>query len=315
MKYILLISAIIFVNVSLQAQKERKYIRKGTSEFHEENYLESEIKYREALEKKPDSFEAQFNIGDALFKQKKYPEAQKQFESLINQPLTPEQKSAVYHNLGNCFLAQQEIEKGIDAYKNGLRNNPADNDTRYNLIAAQKMLDKQQQQQNQNQDQNQQNQDQNQNQNQQNQNQNQKDSDKDGIPDEKEKENNQGQKSDQQDTDGDGIPDHEDADSDNDGRPDSEEAGDNPNQPKDTDGDGTPDYRDLDSDNDGVPDKEDKQDNPPKQNQNQQQRPKDQMSEEEAQRLLNAIQQDENALQEKLQKAKAAQQQKSDKNW
>ena len=87
-----------------------------------------------------------------------------------------------------------------------------------------------------------------------------------------------------------------------DGRPDSEEAGDNPNQPKDTDGDGTPDYRDLDSDNDGVPDKEDKQDNPPKQNQNQQQRPKDQMSEEEAQRLLNAIQQDENALQEKLQK-------------
>ena len=84
--------------------------------------------------------------------------------------------SQAYHNLGNALYTQQQFGEAVKAYENALRLNPKDNDTRYNLIKAQQML-QQQQQQNQNQQQQQQqqqqNQDQNENQNQQQQQQEQ----------------------------------------------------------------------------------------------------------------------------------------------
>lgn len=308
MKYLLSTILVLVSFVQLDAQQERKFIRKGNNEFTDEKYLESEIEYRKALDKEKSSFEGQFNLGDALFKQEKYDEALDQFQILAGTEKDPAKLAPVYHNIGNCHMASGKIKEAIDAYKQSLRNNPMDNDTRYNLIAAQKMLQQQQQQQDQ---QNQQNKDQ-QNQDQQ-QNQQQQDSDGDGIPDQKEQEDQQGNQDKNQDTDGDGKPDYQDEDSDNDGRSDKQEAGQDPNNPKDTDGDGTPDYRDLDSDNDGTPDKD--EDQQQKQDQQQGQQPQDQMSKEDAQRLLNAIQQDENALQKKLRKAKAAQRSKTEKNW
>jgi tetratricopeptide (TPR) repeat protein len=313
LKYIFLFSVLLFCSAKSQAQEERRFIRSGNSHFADSAYLESEIEYRKAIEKSGDSFAAKFNLADALFKQERFNEALDQFQILAGTETDPVRLGQVYHNIGNSYFAMQKLQESIEAYKNALRNNPLDHDTRYNLIAVQKMLEQQQQQQqnqDQNKDQNQQNQDQNQNQDNKPQ-----DSDKDGIPDEKEKQDNQGRPNENQDTDGDGQPDYKDQDSDNDGRPDSQEAGDDPANPKDTDGDGTPDYRDLDSDNDGTPDKDEKQEQPPKQNQQNQQTPPGQMSKEDAQRLLNAIQQDESELQKELRKAKATQKTKTEKNW
>lgn len=308
MKHLILIILLAITAFDMQAQDERKFIREGNDHFTEENYLESEIEYRKALDKTGDSFEAQFNLGDALFKQEKYNDALEQFQILAGTEQNPDNLAKVYHNIGNSYFAMEKFPESIEAYKNALRNNPDDNESRYNLIAVQKMLKQQQQ-----------NKDKNQNKDQQ-QNQKKQDSDGDGIPDKKEQENNQGQQNKNQDTDNDGQPDYKDQDSDNDGHSDKQEAGENPSEPKDTDKDGTPDYRDLDSDNDGTPDSEEKPENQNKdqqqqQQQQQQQTPEDQMSKEDAQRLLNAIQQDENELQKKLRKAKAAKQTKTEKNW
>ncbi|WP_439185720.1 tetratricopeptide repeat protein [Carboxylicivirga taeanensis] len=308
-KYIVLV-AVVFIGVSnSKAQDERKFIRSGNNHFADSAFLESEIEYRKALDKTGDSFEAQFNLADALYRQEKYNEALEQFQILAGTEKDPEKLSKIYHNIGNTYFATQKLQESLEAYKNALRNNPNDHDTRYNLIAVQKLLDQQQQQ---NQDQKQ---DQQQNQ-QQNQDKQSQDSDGDGIPDEKEQQDDQGRSNPNQDTDQDGIPDYKDQDSDNDGRSDQQEAGQDPRNPQDTDKDGTPDYRDLDSNNDGTPDKEEKQQpQNQQQNQQQQQAPSQEMSKEDAQRLLNAIQQDENELQKKLRKAKAAQQTKTEKNW
>lgn len=297
---ILLFSSITF------AQKERKFIRKGTSEYENEKYVESEVEYRRALDKDANSFEAQFNLADALIKQEKYNEALEQLQALAGRETDKEKLAKIYHNIGNVHFAQQEIDKSIEAYKKSMINNPLDNETRYNLIAAKKMQQQQQEQQQQNQDQKQdQQQDQNQQDQNQNQNQdqqNQQDQDGDGIPDEKEKQNDDGTTPDQpKDTDKDGTPDYQDKDSDNDGVPDQKEAGQNPSEPKDTDKDGTPDYRDLDSDNDGTPDSKEQQNND--------------MNKEDAERLLNAIQQDENDLQKEKRKAKDAKVRSIEKNW
>lgn len=139
---------------NLFAQKERKYIRQGNKEFESKDYDESEVLYRKAMdldEKK--THKPVFNIGDALYKQEKYEDAADQFINLADYELSNEEKAKIYHNLGNSLLKQKKYKESIEAYKNALRKNPNDMDTKYNLVYAQKKLDEQQQQ-NQNQDQN-----------------------------------------------------------------------------------------------------------------------------------------------------------------
>ncbi len=131
--------------LSMNAQKERKFIRQGNRMYNDSSYLNAEIDYRKALEKDKNSFDAQYNLGDALYKQQKYDKAAEQFEILAGtskDKKNPE-LAKVYHNLGNSYFALKQYEKSIEAYKKSLKINPDDNDTRYNLIAAMKMLQQQ----------------------------------------------------------------------------------------------------------------------------------------------------------------------------
>jgi Ca-activated chloride channel family protein len=124
----------------VSGQSERRFIRNGTDFYEKEQYVESEVEFRKGLEKTPESFEGRFNLGDALFKQEKVDDAIEQFQALTNRTDDKQKSSDLYHNIGNGFFAKQELEKSIEAYKKALRNDPADNETRYNLIVAQKML-------------------------------------------------------------------------------------------------------------------------------------------------------------------------------
>lgn len=172
--FILLIFSGITINSS--AQNENKFIRQGNRAFEEGDFKKAEIDYRKALDKNQKSVKGEYNLGGAIYQQENYEEAQRLYEQLASTNLKPEQKAMTYHNLGNSFLQMQKPEPAIEAYKNALRNNPNDLDTKYNLEFAKKML-KQQQQQQQNKDQNkdQENKDQNKDQkNQDQQNQDQK---------------------------------------------------------------------------------------------------------------------------------------------
>lgn len=161
MKYIVSLSIFLFISVVAFSQKERKFIREGNDQYESEKFEDSEVEYRKALEKEADSFEAAFNLGDALYKQEKFEDAAKQFEALAQKDLDKEKLAKVYHNLGNSFMQSQKLEESIDAYKKALRNNPKDMDTKYNLAYAMRMVQKQQQQQqSQDQDKDQQKQDQ-----------------------------------------------------------------------------------------------------------------------------------------------------------
>lgn len=143
---------LVHLTLALYSQGERKLIRKGNEFFYKNDNKKAEEHYRQALEKNNKSFEAAFNLGDALYKQENYDEAIKQFESITNKSTDKTDIAKVYHNLGNSFLKKKEFEKSIEAYKNSLKNNPADEDTRYNLAYAQKMLQQQQKQNEQNKD-------------------------------------------------------------------------------------------------------------------------------------------------------------------
>jgi len=171
---ILFVCLCLLIPGMLNAQGERKYIRQGNKEYFDSAFDQSEIKYRKALEKDLSSYEGNFNLGDALYKQKKYDDASRRFVDLAGKQSGSKDLGNIYYNMGNSLLQSGKVKESIEAYKNALRNNPEDIEAKHNLAYAMNLLQqqKQQQQQQQNQDQNQDNKDK---QNQQKQDQNKQD--------------------------------------------------------------------------------------------------------------------------------------------
>lgn len=148
MKRILLLVFIGLTAQGIWAQKEAKRVRSGNRLYRDSTYVEAEVDYRRALEENNKSFQGHFNLGDALFKQEKYAEAVEEFKAA--DALSGDdkaKKAAIHHNIGNAMFAQQQYAEAVEEYKKALRNNPKDDETRYNLAYAQQMLQQQQQQQ------------------------------------------------------------------------------------------------------------------------------------------------------------------------
>ena len=130
-------------------QNERKVIREGMKAYKDGEYSEAEVQFRRAEDINQESYEAEFNTGAALYNQEKYDETVKQYESLLNRTDDGQKTAQIWHNIGNSLLEAGQYAPSIEAYKNSLRKNPGDDETRYNLAYAQKMLkDQQKQQQN-----------------------------------------------------------------------------------------------------------------------------------------------------------------------
>lgn len=146
---------------AVSAQKaERKNVREGNKQYEQEKFTEAEIAYRKSLEVNPRSVEGTYNLGNSLYKQKKFPEAAEQYQLLIGQAEKMAQTeegvarlAEIFHNVGNIGMQSKEYAKSVEAYKQSMRLNPKDDETRYNLALAQKLLQDQQNQQNQDQNQ------------------------------------------------------------------------------------------------------------------------------------------------------------------
>lgn len=133
-------------------EKDRyAYTREGNELYKKKQYAEAESLYVRGGKHEPDVFTSAFNLGDALYRQGKYDQARQQFDMLTQSPVSADSLALVHHNIGNCYLQQKQYQPAIDAYKKALRLNPADEESRYNLAYAQKMLKQQQQKQQQNQ--------------------------------------------------------------------------------------------------------------------------------------------------------------------
>ena len=132
------------------AQREMMDVIKGNYHYNKEGYTKAEIDYRRGLEENKNSYEAHYNLGDALYKQDKFQDALEQFETaerMLNAEKDKERYARVKHNIGNCHYALQQYGDAVSAYQESLRANPKDDDTRYNLVKAMQMLQQQQQQQ------------------------------------------------------------------------------------------------------------------------------------------------------------------------
>lgn len=150
----------LFASQSLQAQTDRQYVRQGNRLYEKGDFEHAEVAYSKAVEKNNKNSQAHYNLGNALMAQKKDSAAVNEFQRAAQLETVPMRKAQSYHNMGVICQRNQLYGEAIEAYKQALRLNPADDETRYNLVLCQQQKKKQDQQNQQNQNQQQQEQNQ-----------------------------------------------------------------------------------------------------------------------------------------------------------
>ena len=138
----------LFVATDAQAQKwpERSRVRRGNRAYERLDYDRAEERYREAQQLSDTCFEATFNLGDALYKQQRFDEAEKVFTALAADSTRNDlDRAHSYYNLGNSLFQQKKYQEALAAYKRSLRLNPADLETKYNYAYTKKYIEDNQQ--------------------------------------------------------------------------------------------------------------------------------------------------------------------------
>lgn len=140
MRRLLILLVSFVVALGANAQSDRQHIRNGNRLYHEQKFEQAEVEYRKALGKNSANPQAHYNLGCALMAQQKDSAAIKQYETAGKLEKTPKRRAMVYHNIGVVCQQHQLYQQAIAAYEESLRNNPNDNETRYNLTLCKRLL-------------------------------------------------------------------------------------------------------------------------------------------------------------------------------
>src|SRR6056300_1692695 len=120
---------------------------KGNESLNENSFVAAEKSYRTAIGINPEDATPAYNLGSALYQKEAFEEALTPLKKAVIAGKNKQEKHTALHNLGNVFMKNKSYEKAVETYKEALRNNPTDNETRYNLALAKEMLKKEQQEQ------------------------------------------------------------------------------------------------------------------------------------------------------------------------
>ncbi len=277
---------VIFSGFQLQAQSDkeqrkaqeaaRDYLAEAEDALAENNFTSAEASYRKAIAKDPQNATARYNLGNLYYNKEKPGEAQLRLKQAAEIASTKADKHKAFHNLGNSFMKQENYKQAVEAYKDALRNNPTDDETRYNLALAKQKQEEQEQEQ---------------------------DDQDDGDGENNDDQDQEQQDQDQQDQDQGG---------DGENNQDSEDEGDQEQEPED----GENEEQENESEGENEEQEGGNEDGEQEQPQPQPQPQQGKLSPEQIQNILNAMNNEEKKVQDKInaEKAKGAKTQ-SEKDW
>ena len=137
------ISILASYNIYAQSENYAKFYNKG-NKFIENNFEEAEKNFRVAIDDSLSDLRATFNLSNKYYSEGLYDEAiSRQIES-TKLAKNKSEKHKAFHNLGNSLMKKEMCSEAVLAYKNALRNDPSDDETRYNLALAKKCEEEQQ---------------------------------------------------------------------------------------------------------------------------------------------------------------------------
>ena len=139
MKHVIIYSFLL-LSLAGYAQVKDKNLPKANEEYEAKNYTQAEAEYRISQSKVHKNQPATYNLGNSIYRQNQAGEAKNAYIKAIELSKTRAQKHQAFHNLGNVYMKEKNYSQAVEAYKNALRNNPNDEETRYNYALAKKML-------------------------------------------------------------------------------------------------------------------------------------------------------------------------------
>lgn len=161
-KALIITLTFLTLQLTVSAQASRHQLREGNRQYNKERYDQAEVAYRRALERDSTDARGQYNLGNACYRLKKYDDAARHYEQVSADPkLSDKRRAKAFHNRGNSLLkdaissssegfdsnSQQKLQQALASYQEALKLDPKNDDTRYNLALARKLLQQAQQQQ------------------------------------------------------------------------------------------------------------------------------------------------------------------------
>ncbi len=135
---------------ALQLQKANNYIYEGNELIDSEDYISAEMEYRKAISEQPTTTAGTYNLGNSYYKKGQYEEALFRHTQAAENATSKAEKHKAYHNIGNILMQNKQCKEAVEAFKNALRNDPTDDETRYNFAIAKECAEQQQDEQDEN---------------------------------------------------------------------------------------------------------------------------------------------------------------------
>lgn len=134
-------------------KKANNYVYQGNTLLADkEDFVSAEMAYRKAISEQPTTTAGLYNLGNSYYKSKNHEEALYRLEQAASMATSKDEKHKAYHNMGNILMKSKRCKEAVEVYKSALRNNPTDDETRYNLALAKECAEQQKDQNNDNKD-------------------------------------------------------------------------------------------------------------------------------------------------------------------
>ena len=130
----------------LKAEKNAtNLVYKANELAAEDNYAEAEMEYRKAISEAPSKAVGAYNLAHSYYKKGSFDEALFRSQEAAKNAVTKDEKHRAFHNIGNILMQNEQCKEAVEAFKNALRNNPNDEESRYNFALAKECAEQQQQ--------------------------------------------------------------------------------------------------------------------------------------------------------------------------
>ena len=127
----------------LTVEKATDYVYEGNELVDADNYISAEMEYRKAISKAPSVVAGSYNLGNSYYEKENYEEALYRLKLAADNSNSKSEKHKIFHNIGNILMKKELCEMAVESFKNALRNDPTDDETRYNLALAKECAEQQ----------------------------------------------------------------------------------------------------------------------------------------------------------------------------
>ncbi len=136
----LLLYILLTLPFAVSAQEKDKTLPDANEEYKQNKFTDAEANYRISASKFSKRAAGSYNLGNSIYRQNQASEAKYAYANAIKIAKTRPEKHKAFHNLGNVFMKEKDYTQAVEAYKEALRNDPTDDETRYNYAYAKQKL-------------------------------------------------------------------------------------------------------------------------------------------------------------------------------